>query len=152
MMPTHVLTINGRNSFELSEAVKPAADVLARSIDLLDGDRKFALSLWRLPDNKRLDKVDREREPAEYMQCAGSADRLTIEVRERGENGYGQFVVGRSITTDEESSLENIHWEEHVVRVHPSEIFGAAEAKEIFNYYLAHNAVPASFNKRLLPD
>ena len=51
--------------------------------------------LWRMPDGKALDETDADRDAHEYIQCAGSAERMTVEIREVVEGRAQQFAVGR---------------------------------------------------------
>jgi hypothetical protein len=147
--PTHALTINGQTSFELSDVVKPAADVLARSIGLLDGERKFALLLWRLPVDRTLDEIDLKTEPVEYLQCAGSASRLTIEVSESDDGiGVRQYVLGTADALSADPPTEEIRWQDHTAEVYSSEVFDSSQAIEIFSYYLLHNVVAPTLHKR----
>lgn len=81
--PTHVLTINGRRSFELSDHIRPVIDQIARTLDRLDGAERYALMLWQLPPGMRLPDVDTSHYPVEYLQSAGSAARQSIEIRRK---------------------------------------------------------------------
>ena len=83
MIPTHALAINGTTWMDLQEVGKGELDDLDRFLHRLDGNKLYSLILWKMPAGKHLDEVDPDTDAEEYIQCAGSADRMTVEVRRK---------------------------------------------------------------------
>jgi hypothetical protein len=149
--PPHALTTNGRISDELKGRGDPEEE-LRRRLKLLDGDERFSLSLWRLPDSIPFDKVDLEAWPQYYIQAAGSADRMIVEVRSEADGVARQFAVGRKSSDVNHGSAakEKIVWngQDHAAVL--NEIFSAAEAADLFVNYYKNGQVPESYSLRLL--
>lgn len=149
MRASHALTLSGRTSFEFSDAVKPVRDQLARALSRLDGTERYSLVLWRLPAGVVLNDVDLTREPRQYLQCAGSAERMTIEVRQLVDGTPVQSVLGHA-SADGDAADETVVWNGYTAHVRRSEIFDATEAIEIFGYYLDHDDVSPAYERRPL--
>lgn len=149
MRSTHALTVNGQRSFELSEPVRPVKEQLVRNIERLDGADRYSLVLWRLPAGVVLNDVDLTREPQQYLQCAGSAERMTIEVRQLVDGTPVQSVLGHA-SADGEAADETVVWNGYTAHVRRSEVFDATEAIEIFGYYLDHDDVSPAYERRPL--
>ena len=148
---THALTLNGRVHGEVKDAVMSPREVIAQRLALLDGLVRYSLSLWRLPEGVRFDSVDLAAWPREYVQAAGSADGMTVEVRRREPSGWGQYVVGRAAHDNSGSPAEVvIPWNGHEARVSSSEVFSAAEAAEVFARYYETGEVQGTFYFRRL--
>lgn len=139
---THALTMNGRIHVELKDRLDSPEEVLRKRLALLDGTTRYSLSLWRLPDGLPLDRVDLTRWPQEYVQAAGSRERLAVEVRRLEEGGPRQLVAGRPGPVDAAAADVAIPWDGHVLRVLPSEVFGADEAADLFVAYYDTGTMP----------
>lgn len=153
MIPvTHALTMNGRINTELKDPVDSPEAVIRQRLSLLDGSRRFALKLWAIPGGVALDEVDYRREPREYIQTAGSPDRMSVEVRRIEPGGPGQYVVGRPAlpSEDEELPTEVIRWNQAQTMVRPTEIFHVDEVAELFITYYRTGWVPPSCTLRKL--
>jgi hypothetical protein len=111
----------------------------------MNGTRFYSLLLWKLPPGKSLDDVSPDEDANEYIQCAGSADRMTVEVRRLKGGMYEQFVVGRAPGDENPGNKETIHWEDVDTVVAPNEIFSADEAAELFRSYYTTGWVPSSY-------
>lgn len=91
--------------------------------------------------------------PKEWIQVAGTADRLTVEAKFFSKYGlYRQYVVGRKEARTEQSETESIQFGEHQIPVRPSEVLTAAEAIQLFLYFYDNNRVEAGWHLRELPD
>ena len=147
---THALTMNGRIHGELKDPWDSPAEVLRKRAGLLDGTSRYSLSLWRLPDGVPFDLVDLANWPQEYVQVAGSHERLTVELR-RSEGGVARhYVVGHVDGSERTSDEVIIPWNGYEARVRASEVFDAGEAAAVlFAYYLAGD-VPSSYALRPL--
>jgi hypothetical protein len=150
MRATHALTHSGRSTAELSEAVRPVKEQLARALARLDGEERFSLVLWRLPAGKTLLEVDMAVEPQEYLQCAGSAERMTVELRELEGGVARQYVVGRLPAEQDGAPGEVVPWSDFKAVVYPNEVFAADEAAELFGQYLDTHAVEPTYHLRPL--
>lgn len=150
---THALTMNGRINGELKDPDDSPEGVIRKRLSSLDGRRRFSLMLWALPHGVAFDDVDIVNGPDEYIQTAGSRERMTIEIRRIEANGPRQYVVGRSLPSrdDDEPAAELIEWDGGIQTiVHPSEVFCAHEAAELFVSYYATGWIPESYALRLL--
>lgn len=148
--PTHVLTINGRRSFELSDHIRPVIDQIARTLDRLDGAERYALMLWQLPPGMRLPDVDTSHYPVEYLQSAGSAARQSIEIRRKTSTGYEQAVVGKRDFPSVNPLIEQIIWDRYTLEVRENEVFSSSEAIEVYRRYLEGAAIDKDFTLRPL--
>lgn len=146
----HAVTANGRMSLEITETPEDARDLIASMLSRMDGTNNYSLVLWAMPQGKRLDEVDEDTWPVEYIQCAGSSEAMTIEIR-RMENGEAaQYVVGRASEERAGEPAVAIPWDAYVATVYQDEVFNAEEATELFAYYLVDGAVPPEFSLRHL--
>ncbi|TCC36933.1 hypothetical protein [Kribbella sindirgiensis] len=149
---THALTMNGRVHGEVKDPDLLPREVIEQRLGLLDGVDRYSLSLWRLPVGVPFDRVDLAVWPQEYVQVAGSADRMTVEVRRPGDPGERQYVVGRAVPDNSGPAGEVvIRWNGCESRVYSYEVFSAAEAAEVFVRYYETGQVPDTFRLRALP-
>lgn len=125
-------------------------DDFTRRLRRLDGTRLFSLLLWKLPPGKSLDETSPDEEANEYIQCAGSADRMTCEVRRSNGGKYEHFVVGRASDGDNRGNKETIHWDDVETVVAPNEVLSAGEAAELFLSYYRTGWVPSNYVLRPL--
>lgn len=147
---THALTMNGRIHGELKDPVDSAEETIRKRLALLDGTTRYSLSLWRLPDNVPFDKVDLAKWPQEYLQVAGSRERMTVEVRRFESEVPRQYVVGHAVAVMEPSADEAIAWNGYETQVRTSEVFDAVEATELFATYYATGDLPPDYALRQL--
>jgi hypothetical protein len=147
---THAMTMNGRIHGELKDPDLSPEETIRKTLALLDGTARYALSLWRLPDGVPFDKVDLARWPQEYLQVAGSSARMTVEVRRYEGDTARQYVVGRSTATASSAADDVIPWNGYEARVRPAEVFGVAEAADLFIAYYLTGGLPEGYPLRLL--
>lgn len=151
-MVTHAVTMNGRIHGAVKDPDLSPREVIGERLALLDGVVRCSLSLWRLPESVPFDRVDLAAWPQEYVQAAGSADGMTVEVRRLGEPGRRHYVVGRAVRDASGPPLEVvIPWNGFEARVYSSEVFSAAEAAEVFAQYYDTGQVPDTLRLRALP-
>jgi hypothetical protein len=150
MIATHAVTMNGSFSGELKNPDLSTEDEIRRLLRSLDGVDIFAISLWELPPGKDLDQVNYNKWPVEYIQCAGTADRMTVEMRKVESKQAHHFVIGSSAT--EESATVIIEWDagRHSTVVRPSEVMTWKAASELFIAYYETGAVPPDYHLRKL--
>ena len=145
----HMITLNGRRHYDLESTFEDSRDFIARVMSRLDGDERYSLVLGALPGGKGIGDVDTKAWPVEYVQCAGSSEALTVEIRVGTGDDAKQSVVGRSGEHSDEADVD-IPWDGYVSSVYPDEVFDADEAIELFAYYLVHAAVPPDCSLRCL--
>lgn len=149
---THAMTVNGRIHGELKDPFNPPEAQIRKSLALLDGSRRFSLILWAIPRGISFSKVDLGSEPKEYIQAAGSCERMTVEVRRIEAGKPRQYVIGRSTPSGGgQHQPEVIKWDGGIETVvSPSEVFTAEQAADLFVSYYATGWIPESYALRLL--
>ncbi|WP_051989631.1 hypothetical protein [Gordonia soli] len=89
---------------------------------------------------------------AHFIQAAGSADRMTVEIRKPVEDQSDRlFTIGHPpahCTT--EPPAEVIRFGEHTTPVYPNEIFVADKAAELFFHYYKNDDIPDGYVLREL--
>jgi hypothetical protein len=150
MKATHGFTLSGHTSIALTDTQEPIPDRILRSLTQLNGKEHFAFSLWPLPAGKEFHEVDPDA-VGTYLQCAGSAKRMMIEMREEAANNVIHHrTVGRRGAPRRVTPHVKIRWSDFSVRVFPNEAFDAAEASAIFYHYYLHGTVPEEYELRPL--
>lgn len=84
-----------------------------------------------------------------YIQCAGSAERLTAEIRKYGSCGFRHYVIGKGgnisplkvVWTTIESKVGTI-------QVHDTEVLKIEDAETLFYSFYTTGDVPEVFTKR----
>lgn len=147
--PTHIVQLNGFARSPLVDVARPYEDQIRFSVRRMDGARLWAYSLWRAPDGA--DLLAEIPFSEEYIQCAGDAEGVTVEVRVVDEAGTAhQYTVGRPTGGDDSEPTETIRWDEgrHSTKVHPHEVFTLDEAADLFVAYYRDNRVPSDSTLR----
>lgn len=115
----------------------------------MDGVKHFSMLVWALPEGvTHIDDVPRSSPArATYIQCGGSAEAMTIEIRVTHDDGsYEQYTVAREPVTDPEAwttvSWDNGGPEPYTIQVHPQEVFTGEQAALVFRAYIEDNALP----------
>lgn len=148
---THVVESNGYSRGPLIDTIRPYPDAIRFSLNRMNGTSMWAYSLWRAPEGS--DLLDDIPLSEEYLQSAGSAEALTIEVRVLDGDGVAhQYVVGKPGEYPTEAPTEVIRWDEgrHSTTVHPNEVFTADEAAEVFYAYFLTDKVSEPYTLREL--
>lgn len=148
---THALTMNGRINTELRDPLDPPEVTIRKRLSLLDGERRFSLGLWALPNGVDLDQIDRRTWPQEYIQAAGSQERMTVEIRRIEAGKPKQYVIGHDgPNADDDRADEVIKWNGVETRVHRTEVFERDEVADLFISYRATGLVPETYALRPL--
>lgn len=120
----------------LADEYLTISERLRRTLEWLDAHKDYTYSIWRGADPTRTDGY---LEPANgsFMQAAGSADAMTVEVRLPGPDGESHlYTVGRQEPADGATTLIPMS-DDRAVRVFSNEVFTADEAAAIFyTFYL----------------
>ncbi|HEX8973527.1 hypothetical protein [Oryzihumus sp.] len=150
---THAITVNGRATGELQgdRGLTPQQH-LREVVSRLEGVAFYALCLWAMPPGQRLADVDLRRWPQEYLQAAGSQERMTLEVRRLVDDEPFQYVLGHRMWGGAAAAPDEvIRWNGHTTAVRRFEVFTGVEAADVFSHYLATGWVPESVGLRHLP-
>ena len=104
---------NGKNgrveTFFLPQTPQEFASRATRRVSsskFMDGVKHFSMLVWALPEGvTHIDDVPRSSPArATYIQCGGSAEAMTIEIRVTHDDGsYEQYTVAREPVTDPEA-------------------------------------------------
>jgi len=151
-----VFTSNGGEmTWDLDDDFRPYDDQIHRTLSLL-GDGKSTLLFWALPegDDALMNSDAEPTDAEEYLQCAGTAEQMTIEIQRREPDGVlRHYIVGRTPPVPGEPELE-VFWAdgEFHTTITESEAFDADSAAPVFQYYFRHRDVAAGTPLRLLPE
>lgn len=84
-----------------------------------------------------------------YLQRAGTAECMTVELRVTHEDGtYTHWVLGREPLTGSET--ERVVWDTGQTMVHPEEVWTAEQAAPLFEQYARERTVPDWDHRREL--
>lgn len=152
MANSGVLTFaNGQHDIELPPS--QGIGLFQRFTDHLNGVDRAWISLWRVPDGKTVDDLaDAERQAAEatFLQCAGTAEQLTVEIRVREGDSYSLYVLGHPPDRDTSSLSVQIVLGDRSLTVQPSEVFESVEAASIMHFYCKTGQVDARLTRRII--
>ena len=151
--PTHIVQLNGFGRSPLVDVARPHEDQIRFSVRRMDGAKLWAYSLWRAPEGANL--LAEIPFSEEYIQCAGDADGVTVEVRVVDEVGTAhQYTVGKPTGRDGSEPTATIRWDEgrRSTRVHSHEVFTLDEAADLFVSYYRDDCVPGEYTLRELSD
>lgn len=147
---THVVMHNGgeRASF-LSDTFRPHREQIRRLLDLLDGDDRWALSIFRAPQGVGILDIDL-RAPRPLLQIGGSADAMTIEVFYIEDDGNQRlYTVGKPGGDYVGEPTVEIRRQKNRDLVYPNEVFTADEATDVaYAFYLADRVPDSYFLRR----
>ncbi|OLO92924.1 NTP pyrophosphohydrolase [Actinomyces naeslundii] len=155
-MRRYVTEIKGKHGmiedFGLPQTPQLIADETARRLTAsryLTGVKRYSLLVWALPEGARhIDDVPRSSPArATYIQCGGSTEAMTIEIRvTHDDDSYSHYVVAREPVTDPKAwttvSWDNGNPEPYTIQVHPQEVFTGEQAVPVFRAYIEDNALP----------
>lgn len=150
-MTKHATTMNGdSHGHTLNADPQAEREEIVGALTRMDGRRFFAFSVWSFPDDVHFDDLDIEEASSFYLQCAGAADAMTVELREPAGDEARHYVIGKAPVTGT-ASVE-IEFDEYAVDVHPEEVFTAAEAGEVFLAYMDTGTVPDRWHRREITE
>jgi hypothetical protein len=155
-MTEYGVKLHARTTAGLDAAQVPAS--IERVLTAFNGENKWAMFVFHLPPgvatfNEYIDSTVDSRGgwPHEYLQAAGSADAMTVDVTRREPDGkIHQYVLGREAVSGEPSVALTFRNGEITTHVHSSEVFTAADAAPVFVRYLLENHFPAEFHLRVI--
>jgi hypothetical protein len=134
---------------ELTDSIRPIPEELKWQLSRLDGKRRFAFSIAPLPEGVAWNAVNLNEWPTEFLQCAGNADRMTIEIRWIADGRPVLSVVGRGLGATETSELnQKVAWDEFETLVREDELFSWETAAAIFEHYYRTGSIPETLSLR----
>lgn len=149
MNELYAYTLNGHTALEM-----PQDDYQARipmSLTKLNGESLFAYSLWRQPEGEEWGDRLPKGWPHEYLQSAGTAVGMSIEIRALEHDEYRQYAVGRG---GERSTAQDqvIVWgpNRRELTLSADEVFTAEEAAPVYLAYYRSGTIPDGYSLRLL--
>lgn len=149
--PSHITQRNGSSRMVLIDDIRSHAEQIRFSLNRMNGESFWAWALWRAPEGT--DLLASIPLSDEYIQCAGSAQAMTIEMRTlESDRSARQYTVGRPGGDTEGNPTEVIRWDGggHSKKVFPSEVFTADEAAEVFYAYFRTDKVTEPYILREL--
>lgn len=147
--PTHIDQMNGRTRGAFLDDLRPYPDEIQFVLNRMNGTSFWAWSLWRAPEGA--DLLESIPFSDEYMQCAGTADALALEVRRVEDDGTAhQYAIGKPGGDRTGEPTEVIHFDDgrHSTTVYPHEVFTADEAAVVFYTYFLTNEVSQPYELR----
>lgn len=146
---SHATSVNWYYSSALGDFLPPKQDLTA-SLQDMDGRETWGYSLWRIPEGQRW--PDNDMSPDAFLQSAGTAERMTIELREISDDGTPhQYAIGRPGTAHQGQPSVPVQWAgAREVLVYPGEDFTAAQAAPVYISYYETGRVPAGYVLREL--
>jgi hypothetical protein len=144
-VPTHVMEYSGRTVTTLSRGAGPLQ--FAGPLRRLDGTERWCLVLYALPAGKSYEDIAGQGAD-EYLQAAGSADKMVVEIRKPAGQQWGvewvRFVVGHP-HGDSPPRDESITLPDTTEKISRPELFEAEEAAELFLSYYRTGDIPAGY-------
>lgn len=151
MVATHITTVNGTTSVPLTDRQGAIDEVLAGYLSRLDGKVLSSIALWRLPEGVLLGEPKAHTASDDnYLQSAGSAEAMTIEIRKTEGATSRQYAVRRNLPGSGVSEMHTVTFGNASIVVPSREVFTAAEAAPIYQHYYETVEVPGEFGLREL--
>lgn len=133
----------------IDEVFRTVPEHLQLMLSHLDGDKKLNYIIWRGDDPTSIVGFGDDASES-FMQAAGSAEKMTVEVRLPGPDGKSHlYTVGRPEPTNDADTLIPIS-STREVKVFSNEVFTADEAAVIFYTYYLTEAVSQPYVLREL--
>jgi hypothetical protein len=150
MITTHLFTFNG--SRISAHGPHAGLESFTRPLRRFNGNDRFSLNLAKMPSPTWLDDLtedDMQRMGEEYLQCAGSAEAMSVEIRTKVGGVPRLYTIGRPGPRHGEPTVDiPFQHGNRVLHVYPSEVFTADEAADMFFEYHRSNSIPQSFGLR----
>lgn len=140
------MVVNGASSIALPSN-RDGLDRVAGALARLNGVTRYSLLVFRSAEGEEF--VDPQTVD-EYMQFAGSAERMTIEIRMAHRSGvYRHMILGHQ-RKDRASgrSESSVSWRGDKYEVFDNEVFESDEAARIAQGYLLKGSVSNEYAQR----
>jgi len=146
-------TLNSRSTDPLLDYRRGYRDELLAQLRRMNGTTRWSVALWPIPPRVRTwNGIWRKWSSAEsYLQCAGTADAMVIELREHYDDGtFDHFAVVRPEPAGSGDVV--VRWTGEEMTVPAAEAFAAEEAAEVFLAYARTLRPPAEYGLRRLDE
>lgn len=144
-VPTHVMVYTGGMAATMDDGSGPLQ--FLGPLRAFGQDGNWYLVFYRLPDGKSYEDV-RGEATTEYIQAAGDADAMAVEVRKRGGAQWGahwvRYVIGRAHTGNPPLDVP-IVLPKGDQMVSAAEVFTADEAAQLFIAYYKTGDIPDDY-------
>ena len=145
---THVIEYSGDHASTIGAYAGPLQ--LTGPLRMLNGRDNWCVALYAIPPGKTYEDIAGRPTP-EYLQAAGSAEAMVVEIRKPGGAPWGaqwvRYVVGHP--HDDTPALDvAIPLPDTTEMISRSEIFDAEEAAELFITYHRTNDIPGQYSLR----
>jgi hypothetical protein len=148
----HAVSFNWARHSEVNSLIRPVPDTVRHMLTRLDGEATWAFALWQKTPGHSPGRISFSAEPEEFLQSAGSAEAMTVELRRREADGeYHQYAVARPAP---EPGTRDVSWASndparpHRLTVPAAEVYDAAQAADVYAAYYATDDVPAGYRLR----
>ena len=143
-------TVDGQSSSQFWDGIAPERPI-SRALARMNGGAAFAFSIWPVPTDIDWRDLDLTIWPREYIQSAGAADAMTVEIRRLEDGEPRQYAVGRGgPRASEPDQVIPFGVNGRTVSVFADEVFDADEATRIYLHYYETQSIPAQYVLRLL--
>lgn len=114
----------------------------------LDGVNRWYITFYALPSGKRYEDV-RNEATVEYIQAAGRADAMILDIRKSGGTEWGadwvRYMIGHAHEGDTAALDVAIELPHGAEMVSGPEVFEAEEAADIFVHYYRTGDIPQGY-------
>ena len=141
-IPPFAYTLSSGSRTTLERTRADAVHMIKRLTQILGKPGYSTVSLWPMPEG--VDLFDIKGPSRSFVQAAGTAEAMTIEWGHFDDKGdWHVSTLGHGGARSGEPDVEIGYYDgKHQKLIYPDEVFGAAEAAEIFIPYLDGEAVP----------
>lgn len=144
-------TVDGSRSAELKPAIRPPRAYIRNLLSLLIPGERSTLMLAPIPPEKTFIDFHHEGGSTAFLQCAGTAEAMTIEWHRVDDDGQDRhYIVGRGGDHSGEPDVEIPFFNgTRTATVYPDEVFALDEATDTFFSYYETETLPPSYATRL---
>lgn len=150
--PTHVEMINGSRRGVLLERDGSYQEQLRFRLNQMNGASHWAYCVWYVTGElDPLNPKTWDEGQDEYIQCAGSAEAMTVEIRIIDEDGaVRHYVIGKAVKELTGQPTEVITWDNgrFSTKVFPHEVLTVDEATAIFYQCAFENGITGPYVAR----
>lgn len=109
----------------------------AQPLERFDGLERSSLTVSKIPEGRYyedLTDIEKISMSENYIQAAGSAEAMSVEVRRRDEDGTSRlYIVGHPGHRNDKPDVRiPFHNGKHALTVYSNEVFDASEAADLF--------------------
>jgi len=146
--PTHAMVYTGGSAATMGAGAGPLQ--FLGPLRQLDGTDRWYLTFFALPEGKRFEEI-RNQATEQYLQAAGSADAMMLDIRKAGGAQWGanwvRYVIGHPHTGERPLDVAiSLPRGDEMVRA--TEVFDAEEAAQLFMSYHRSGDIPPGYELR----